>query len=332
MVLGMECLRDMEIQASEIRESSNWIHQIVQKCQHIRNKHSEDYTLHDGSTDVPYMNDCGTCVVAQNEDIVDTEDDGPSYELDGVPLMHRFGSHVSMDPAESNCSNVCLDPAESNCSNNVCLDPQPRSPNPRFKLCMLLLAHAAMVGYLCALWQLLADQMSSPFTWHPILMSVSLVLATESVIIMQYAEWPVPTTHKPTRIFHYIAHTLSFLLQIAGIVHATQSASMQSSTQSAHRVVGSLAALLFGGQMVFGIYMGVASMGRQKHAKWYKYHRAAGYVVLGLQWAGAWLGVHSKWVQAEQPSEWTWLLVFAALVVGVLVPVDMSKFGFRQRI
>ncbi|KAJ2499443.1 hypothetical protein GGH96_003508 [Coemansia sp. RSA 1972] len=272
-----ECLRDMETQAREIRESSNWIHRIVQNS-HARNA-SED-SVHSGYMDVAYTNDC-TCVVAQNGDLAEAED-GPSYELDGVPLIHRFGSHASVDPAESNCSTERI------------VDPQPRSPTSKFKLCMFLVAHAGMLGYLCALWQLLVDQLSSSFAWHPILMSISLVLATESIILMQYAP----------------------------------------STQSAHRVVGSLAALLFGGQLVFGVYMAwiAPKMGMQKHGKGlYKYHRAFGYIVLVVQWAGAWFGVHTKWAQSERASsEWTWLACFSALVVGVLVPVDINKFGVRQ--
>ncbi|KAJ2592350.1 hypothetical protein IWW49_001078 [Coemansia sp. RSA 1797] len=317
MGLGkQECLRDMEIQAREIRESSNWIRQIVQKS-HARN-HSEDST-HSGSLDVPYTNDCETCMVAQTEDLADTGD-GPSYELDSVPLIHRFGIHASGSLAESNCSTEGR------------LDLQQRSPTSKLKLCMFVLAHAGMIGYLCALWQLLANQTNEPF-WHPILMSVSLVLATESVLLMQFAPWPAPT-HKPTHVFHYIAHIVSFLLQIVGIVHyAKQPSSVQRSKQSAHKVTGGLAALLFGIQVLFGVYVTwiAPKVGGQKYGKGlYKYHRAVGYIVLVVQWAGTWFGVHEKWVQSERaPNECTWLLVFSALVVGVLVPIDMSKFGVQ---
>ncbi|KAJ2837350.1 hypothetical protein J3B01_002189 [Coemansia erecta] len=275
MGLGkQECLRDMEIQAREIRESSNWIRQIVQKS-HARN-YSEDST-HSGSLDIPYMNYCETCVVAQTEDLADTGD-GPGYELDSVPLIHRFGIHASGSLAESNCSTEGR------------LDLQQRSPTPKLKLCMFLVAHAGIIGYLCALWQLLANQTNEPF-WHPILMSVSLVLVTESP------------------------------------------SSVQRSKQSAHKVTGGLAALLFGIQVLFGVYVTwiAPKFGGQKYGKGlYKYHRAVGYIVLVVQWAGTWFGVHEKWVQSEMaPNECTWLLVFSALVVGVLVPIDMSKFGVQ---
>ncbi|KAJ2830826.1 hypothetical protein IWW50_000047 [Coemansia erecta] len=257
--------------------------------------------------------------------------DSSSAEQDAIPLINRFGSRESRES---------LYPTASFHSDELhMVAPQKQSLNQRIKLGMLVLAHAAIIGYLIALWQLLRNHISKPFAWHPVLMSVSLVLATESVIVMQFAVWPVPNGHtRPSRIFHYAAHTGSGIMQIIGIAQCvarrSESMGLASTGPTTHAIVGMLAALAFILQMAFGVYVaGIAPMlGRQKQGKQlYKYHRALGYVVLSLQWASAWLGVHSRWLQSKDaPGEWVWFFCFAALVVGILVPVDMSKFGFRQ--
>ncbi|KAJ2127543.1 hypothetical protein IW136_006352, partial [Coemansia sp. RSA 678] len=99
MGLGKQSSRDMEVQAREMRESSTWIRQIVQKS-HARN-YSED-SMHSESLGVAYTDDCETCVVAQAKDLVDTGD-GERYELDNVPLIHGFGRRANGSLAESSC-------------------------------------------------------------------------------------------------------------------------------------------------------------------------------------------------------------------------------------
>ncbi|KAJ1832025.1 hypothetical protein LPJ63_003853 [Coemansia sp. RSA 2711] len=333
------CTQRLETEVSEIRDSDAWIQRIVQRCRHVQRQRSEDYQVAAKPSTVAPTDDGqklqSTCVVEPSYDAQRADEDAdssqPTRNPDTMPLAGGFGSRGLREH---------LYPVNSHESTEQCESSPERPPTEhRFKLAMLLMVHAAMLVYLGALWRLLRPRISQPFAWHPVLMSVALVVTTEAVAIMQYVPWPTPKAYtRPARTFHYSALAVACVIQIAGVIQCVigKSASVKDAPtgNTAHGVVGVLGMFMFGGQLAFGVYLaGVAPMmGRQKQAKLrYKYHRAFGYATLVVQWAGAWLGVHSRWLQSEGAlSEWVWLLCFCMLVVGLLVPVDMGKFGFRQ--
>ncbi|KAJ2850840.1 hypothetical protein IWW36_001564 [Coemansia brasiliensis] len=306
------CSQRLETQVSEIRASSNWLQRIVRRSQKSQWQKNINYT------EVAYRENeehelQNICTVASRADSQDSLN-----EHSEISLLSRFGS---TDTREH------LYPVDS-------LEAMPAYENrPRLKFLMLV-AHAAMIGYLLLLWQQLRDHMSESFAWHPILMSVALVMSTEGIVIMQYAPWPVPHNQtQNSRKFHYFMHIIAGILQAAGIVQCILSVARDTHEQeanAAHKVVGTIGGIAFIVQLMFGVCL--VTRARKQRKLWYKHHRAIGYGVLVVQWTSAWLGVHSKWIQGKRaPSEWLWLVCFALLMVSVLVPVDLAKFGFRHR-
>ncbi|KAJ2449514.1 hypothetical protein EV183_004858 [Coemansia sp. RSA 2336] len=287
------CTQSLEAQVSEIRGSRNWLQTIIHRTQ--SRWHQTESNEHELQTI------CTVATRADSQDSSSGHSEIPRFESTSEHLYPvEFGEHV----------------------------PECKS---RPRLMFMLMAHVAMLGYLLLVWRQLLDHMSESFAWHPILMSVALVMSTEGVVVMQHAPWPVPYQHRKSRKFHYITHSFAGLLLLAGIVKCTlHGDAQQQGASAAHRVMGMAGGMAFVGQFLFGVCL--VTRGRKHKKLWYKYHRATGYGVLVILWAAAWLGVHSKWSQSKRaPSEWLWLLCFALLIVSVLAPVDLAKFGFRHR-
>ncbi|KAI9480154.1 hypothetical protein BX667DRAFT_513952 [Coemansia mojavensis] len=289
------CSQSLETQVSEIRASSNWLQTIIHRTQSRWHQSTHESNEHELQT----IYTVATCTDSQ--DSLSEHSEIPQFESTSEHLYPvDFGEHM----------------------------PECKS-RPRLKFFMLM-AHVAMLGYLLLVWRQLLDHMRESFAWHPILMSVALVMSLEGVVILQYAPWPVPYQHRKSRKFHYVMHSIAGLLQIAGIIKCTLNGGAQQGAGAAHKVIGMVGGTAFVGQFLFGVCLATRSRKNRKH--WYKYHRATGYGVLVILWTAAWLGVHSKWSQSKRaPSEWLWLICFGLLIVSVLVPVDLAKFGFRHR-
>ncbi|KAJ2658824.1 hypothetical protein IWW48_003811 [Coemansia sp. RSA 1200] len=233
------------------------------------------------------------------------------------------------------------------------------------KSVMFGLTQAMLLLFVVALGADVRSRPMTPVFWHPLIMAAMLVLSVEAIAVLQVSEWPIPPHRK--RILHIVHITLHCLSATAGVVgvgeciyfkrrmliardHPPQeekgatalleTTNGSSTSSSSHACVGKLAVFLFLGQLVFGTYVRFSSLptragGQPKHYL-KKYHRAAGYVVLFFLWLSAWLGIHSRqWVSADGQkagglvSNWIWGLVFVGLMVGVLVPIDRAKFGFK---
>ncbi|KAJ2161160.1 hypothetical protein GGF46_001672 [Coemansia sp. RSA 552] len=338
------CSTELESEVSHIRQTSNWVHSIVQRCRNAQKKKAESYLLPAMPTEegheAPHdeAQDVRTCLVAPGHRGTDRQaaGDAGSEAVDDGPGARLADERFGRSKGRAHLYPVQLEPASE-------ASAPPRSDAVGFKLAMLLLVQMALLIYLVSLRLALKDHLHSPFSWHPILMSVALVLSTEAIVILQFAPWPVPKgRRRPARTFHYTAHALSGLTQVIGIGQFAANYGrmealppLRARGTSAHAVLGGLSGLTFIAQVGFGIYITCGSKsggggGGQRHAKHlHKYHRAFGYLVLALQWTAAWLGIHSHWLRDSGggPGELTWFCCFAMVIVGVLLPVDMAKFG-----
>ncbi|KAJ2753345.1 hypothetical protein H4S06_003761 [Coemansia sp. BCRC 34490] len=234
---------------------------------------------------------------------------------------------------------------------------------------MFGLTQAMLVVFVAALCVETRSRPASPVFWHPLIMAAMLVLSVEATAVLQASEWPIPPRRKRTlHAAHIALHCLSAAAGVAGIgecisfkrqmlvarAHPPQQEeegemallettnSSPTSSSSTHACVGKLAVFLFLCQLGFGAYVRFSLLptrvaGQQPKHYLKKYHRAAGYVVLLVLWLSAWLGIHGRQRISAGGQEaagglvgtWVWALVFAGLLVGILVPIDRAKFGFK---
>ncbi|KAJ2511020.1 hypothetical protein GGI11_005263 [Coemansia sp. RSA 2049] len=237
------------------------------------------------------------------------------------------------------------------------------------KAVMFGLTQVMLLVFVAALCADARSRPVSPGFWHPLIMAAMLVLSVEATAVLQVCEWPIPPHRKRTlHVAHIALHCLSAAAGVAGIgeciyfkrrmltarahppqqeeegamaLPETTNSSPTFSSSSGHACVGKLAVFLFLCQLVFGAYVRFSSLptraaGQQPKHYLKKYHRAAGYAVLLFLWLSAWLGIHSRQRVLAGGQEagglvgtWIWALVFVGLLVGILVPIDRAKFGFK---
>ncbi|KAJ2556589.1 hypothetical protein EV175_001906 [Coemansia sp. RSA 1933] len=221
----------------------------------------------------------------------------------------------------------------------------------KVKLFMFALTQSMLFLFIIALGIDIRSKTESPVLCHPLLMGAMLVLSTEATVVLQYAVWPFPAGKKlKYRVFHTALQCIAMVVGTVGIGECiyrrkgtrakNQEATEGGGGLSGHGCIGRLVIFAFFIQLGFGMYMRVSPtlVGNRQQSKQYliKYHRALGYVVLMLLWLSAWLGVHNpQWMAASSSkvgaglSNWVWVFVFAGLSIGILVPLDRTKFGFR---
>ncbi|KAI8326099.1 hypothetical protein GQ54DRAFT_307834 [Martensiomyces pterosporus] len=196
-----------------------------------------------------------------------------------------------------------------------------------------------------SLRNVLRDKVGSDFRWHPILMATALLITTEATVILQHAHWPTPPhSRRPSRTCHMVLQCVAMASGIGGIIagaYKHRSSGSPSHLASAHAQLGLLAVLMLLAQALFGMNMSFSARifgWRGNGKRWYKHHRALGYLTLIALWTSAWLGIHTRWSQSSgdtggstnpETSEWTWLAIFASLILGILLAVDTGKLGFK---
>ncbi|KAJ2717004.1 hypothetical protein H4R19_000259 [Coemansia spiralis] len=319
------CTRALEAAVSEIRGSSGWIQRIVQGRRIAQQGQEQEQRMPVDAADDDLPQRDG-CLVVQCRDRDAPEwaagccGDASDKEHDMVPLVDRFAGGVEQQP-------------------NAACSGQPTAPRQVqwVRLAALVLVQAGLVAYLGALCGLLRPRSSSPFAWHPVLMSTALTMATEGVVAVQHLGG------RRAWAFHCCAHGAGGVALLAGVAMCCGDRRRDSVVERApaHGAVGVLALLLAAGQAVFALLIACRARGglaaAQRTAAYRVGHRALGYAALALLWAAAWLGVHARWLQAagspdRRPSEWLWRGAFAALAIGVLAPAAMSRAGRRGRI
>ncbi|KAJ1662003.1 hypothetical protein IW140_000808 [Coemansia sp. RSA 1813] len=356
----------MQTAIDEIRHSRNWIAQIVnKKKQEQRNMLlSPPIQATESSAEAPIQEAPPICHVQRH-----TADDIPiDEERSAAKQQQKYHmGRSSMDTLSvgSFAESTALGLSSRNEEETTCAmeldvvgntnDPLPDSCNHlkyrssrrrKTKAFMFALTQFMLFLFLVALGVDARSKTESPIFCHPLLMGGMLVLSTEATAVLQFTAWPFPAGKKRRiGIFHTTLQCLAIVVGVVGIgecIHRRKD--IRSRTQapedgtSGHGCLGRLTIFIFLTQLAFGMYTRFSSaLGGNGQPKHYliKYHRAFGYIVLVVLWLSAWLGVHNpQWTTVGSRassglSNWVWVFIFSGLMVGILVPLDKAKFGFK---
>ncbi|KAJ1911031.1 hypothetical protein GGI16_001063 [Coemansia sp. S142-1] len=204
----------------------------------------------------------------------------------------------------------------------------------------IVLVQVALIAFIAALRLTLKSKAVSLLAWHPALMGAVLVMLTEATLFVHHMPWAI--SHDARRL-GYKAYSVvqwcaavTCAASIMACIRGYSEARQIHGLGPVHRSVGFVAILALTAQLWLDTTCCAGAFGvalKPKHRR--KWSRVLGHVALILMWGSAWLGVHSKWlhdggIDKEQVlvAEWTWLAIFAALVVGIVGLADLSKLGF----
>ncbi|KAJ1889015.1 hypothetical protein LPJ81_006209 [Coemansia sp. IMI 209127] len=344
----------------EIRHSRNWIAQIVTKTkQEQRNMllspPVQEAAL-EGSADTPLQQMPPICHVQRH-----TADDTPIDEEWSAVKQQQKYHHTdrhSVDTVVSFAENTALDLNNDGDMHAIELDVVGNTDDPimagskhcssgrrKIKTFMFALTQFLLLLFVIALGIDARSKAQSPVLCHSLLMGAMLVLSTEATVVLQFAAWPFPAGKKhKIRVFHTALQCIATVVGVVGIgecIYRRKDIKSQGQTEgggssSGHGCVGRLTIFIFLIQMAFGMYTRFSSTllgDRQPKQYLIKYHRALGYAVLVFLWLSAWLGIHnSQWTSVGSRaglSSWVWVFIFAGLLIGIIVPLDKAKFGFK---
>ncbi|KAK9692551.1 hypothetical protein K7432_014274 [Basidiobolus ranarum] len=164
------------------------------------------------------------------------------------------------------------------------------------------------------------------FSWHPILMSLCLVLISEAVLILQ----KTTSQTKPTAAIghRYIMFGVG-LLGVAGvsIIYINKAVNGKPHFTSWHGKLGLTAALLILGQILFGLTLHYfpnlfGNLGQARRL--YKRHRLFGYFIFSLMWINSLLGTQADWMVSQFPKSWIWYPVIILILLGLWSRVKLS--------
>ncbi|KAG9303731.1 hypothetical protein G9A89_018628 [Geosiphon pyriformis] len=190
--------------------------------------------------------------------------------------------------------------------------PTPTGPttfSPKFA--MYWVATAGALTFTLTVWYVIFTAEYIFFIWHPFLMSATLFLLTQGILLLQRTE---TREEKGKGLdLHRSVQSLAFL---AGLV------------TSAHGISGAvtlslmLIQVLAGAAIVNfpGLFGGVAQ------AKgFYKYHRISGYIIIFFAWFTALGGTQADWTKAQFDNVWLWLSAVIITWVGVGSRIRLHK-------
>ncbi|KAI7891278.1 eukaryotic cytochrome b561-domain-containing protein [Mucor mucedo] len=173
------------------------------------------------------------------------------------------------------------------------------------------------------------------FTYHPLFMTLFIVLVTEGVALLQ----PTSTvTEKKVGLkYHAAIQTISYTSVITGFsfIFYNKMVSGKPHFESVHGKLGLFVFIYLLIQLVFGITVAFVpriygSVARAKGL--WKHHRVFGYVLLVLVWLTAQLGVRADYMYNNLYSPkliWLhWVSVFL-IFGGIYSRIRFNKWGFK---
>ncbi|KAI8047390.1 eukaryotic cytochrome b561-domain-containing protein [Gilbertella persicaria] len=175
------------------------------------------------------------------------------------------------------------------------------------------------------------------FTFHPVFMTIFIVLATEGITLLQ----PTSTAEekKSGLKYHAIIQSASYLSAITGFsfIFYNKVISGKHHFESFHGKLGLFVFIFLAIQLIFGIAMAFLprhAFGSVERGKsLWKYHRVSGYILLVLVWLTSQLGVRADYMYNNLYSVhllWLhWVAVFLVFA-GIANRIRLKKWGIKQ--
>ncbi|KAI9008980.1 eukaryotic cytochrome b561-domain-containing protein [Phycomyces nitens] len=170
------------------------------------------------------------------------------------------------------------------------------------------------------------------FTYHPVGMTLFVVLITEGISLLQPTSTPEQKAKGQKN--HAMVQTIAYCSAIVGFTAIFYNKVLSSKPHftSSHAQLGVFVFSFLFVQLVFGIIMAVLPrLSDQSNAKsLWKYHRVSGYILLVLIWTTAQLGVRADYMfnNLWSPSLiWLHWVVVVLVGYGIVRRIRLEKWG-----
>ncbi|GBC08498.1 hypothetical protein RclHR1_08170006 [Rhizophagus clarus] len=166
------------------------------------------------------------------------------------------------------------------------------------------------------------------FVWHPILMSLMVLLSTLGTIVLQKAA----TRHEKAQnlFYHKITQISNLICFVVGFVIAYYKKSIGGKThfKTYHAKFGLAAFILYIIQLMAGltlIYFPSLLGGISRSKKYYKHHRFIGYTNLALILLSATTSTQANWTKTRFNQDWIWVVSFGMILIGIIGRINLNK-------
>ncbi|KAL2129408.1 hypothetical protein VTI74DRAFT_7836 [Chaetomium olivicolor] len=168
-------------------------------------------------------------------------------------------------------------------------------------------------------------------TPHPILQSLGLFTVLQAILLLQPTT--TPETKLPAQRGHFALHLLSFSLFAAGttVIETNKRVNRMPHFHSPHAYLGVATVALLVLQYLFGLTIWAVPRvwgGDARARSMWKYHRWAGYGVLGMLLGTVVAAVETDYVRdVLRVRLWVVLVAEGLIVAGVVPRVHLRKLG-----
>ncbi|KAG9304956.1 hypothetical protein G9A89_003125 [Geosiphon pyriformis] len=192
-------------------------------------------------------------------------------------------------------------------------------------------ATAGSLFFTGTIWYVNLQGEYNHFIWHPILMSASVFLLTQGVLVLQQTSRP--REKKRGLNFHLVLQYLSVITAFIGFLVAFyhRTINKKQHFKSTHSLLGLAALWLIFMQIMFGVaIVNITRLfgGLVEAKKMYKYHRMTGYLFLITAWLAMISGTQVGRTKREFQYEWVWLLLSCVTIFALVRRVVIRKMGF----
>uniref|UniRef100_A0A1D1XIG5 Cytochrome b561 domain-containing protein 1 n=1 Tax=Anthurium amnicola TaxID=1678845 RepID=A0A1D1XIG5_9ARAE len=166
------------------------------------------------------------------------------------------------------------------------------------------------------------------FIWHPTLMAMVVLMATQGTVFLQKAESRQEKDYALN--FHKLIQSITFLGVIGGfyIIYTFKAEGNKEHFTSPHGKFGLITSSLILIQSIAGStlvnFPGIVG-GVAKAKAMYKYHRISGYLLLFLIWLTALGGTQANWTKSQFDHLWIWLSTAGMVLIGIIGRIKSSK-------
>lgn len=183
-------------------------------------------------------------------------------------------------------------------------------------------------------WSAVFESPLMLFSAHPLLNSAGILLSTQAILVLQPTH--TATQKRQGTAAHAVLNGLGFLALIAGLIVILYNKISHNGShfESPHAILGLTTYILVILQAIIGFtqYYTPSLYGGVNNAKSiYKYHRAAGYVILVLFLATVCAAADTGFNKMTLHIKlWTLIVTSILVLVGIVPRIKIQKFGIKK--
>ncbi|KAF9159722.1 hypothetical protein DFQ26_006222 [Actinomortierella ambigua] len=171
-----------------------------------------------------------------------------------------------------------------------------------------------------------------PYSWHPILMGLFGLLATEAILVLQPKE--LARHRRSLKTVHAVLHGVTLVLLTVGFwaVYANKTMQNKIHFKSNHAWWGLATMFSIFVQLVFGVLVGyyprlLRNFGQPRVLRM---HRVFGYISIALLWVTLWLGTITNWMNRNFDKPWIMNLATTMVAIGMVAGITPDRLFKRS--